>query len=202
MLCSWCDTRCCSFFTKFSPLIDPPFWPKVFWTLILQSKRILFHCSIIQSLCDWSHWSLCILVCFFNRGFMTIILPYRPASQSLLLPADFFHYIGSVVQWCWSIQPSAMQAGNLLSFLLRCSTRPHELLFYLANHYTTLGAPAMQAGDSDEIVLCSCCCFRSTIPNFGLVLSFFLMSSNNIIKLSSKEEKCLKIKFSKDIWLY
>ena len=47
----------------------------------------------------------------------------------------------------------SLAIGNLLSFLLRCSTRPHELgtqmrieltrvglLVYLANHYTTRGA--------------------------------------------------------------
>ena len=39
----------------------------------------------------------------------------------------------------------------------------------------------MQADDSDEIVLCSCCCFWSTHPTFGLVLSYFLMSPNSII---------------------
>ena len=41
-----------------------------------------------------------------------------------------------------------------------------------------------RAGDSDEIVLCSCC-FWTISSTFGLVLSCFLMSLNSIIHYSS-----------------
>ena len=53
-------------------------------------------------------WSLLTVFCILNSGFLTAILPYRPASQSLLLTVDvetFFHGIGSVVHW--SLQQSA-----------------------------------------------------------------------------------------------
>ena len=60
--------------------------------------------------------------------------------------------------------PGGGKDGNLLSFLLRCSTRPHDSghpmrieltrvgsLVYLANHYTTRGAPG---GGKDVIIQC------------------------------------------------
>ena len=44
---------------------------------------------------------------------------------------------------------------------------------------------------------------RSTYNSiFGHLLSLFLMSPNRVILLSPKEEKCLQIKFTKDIWFY
>ena len=60
-----------------------------------------------------------------------------------------------------------------------------------------------KAGDSDEIVLCSFCCFWSTSsPTFGCVLSRFLMSPHSVIMLSTKEKKSHLINYSKDYWLY
>ena len=43
----------------------------------------------------------------------------------------------------------------------------------------------MQDGKFDEIVLCSCWCFWSTSPIFGLVLFCFLKSPNSTIYCSS-----------------
>ena len=47
-------------------------------------QRTLFHCSIVQYLCALAFWSLLILFCFLDNGLLTVFLPYRPASQSLL----------------------------------------------------------------------------------------------------------------------
>ena len=66
----------------------------------LSAQRSSFHCSIVQSLCALPYWSLLILIYFINSGFLTAIMSYRPASQSLLLTVDvntFFHNIGSVI---------------------------------------------------------------------------------------------------------
>ena len=59
--------------------------------------------------------------------------------------------------------------------------------------------PLTQTGNPDEIVLCSCCNFWSTSPTFGLVLYRFLMSPNNIIKLSTLKEKTPSNQFFKKI---
>ena len=75
-----------------------------FRTLIHQSKG-LFHCSVVQSLCALAYWSLLTLFCFLNSGFLLAILPYKPASQSLLLTMDivsFIHGIGLVVMF-WTV---------------------------------------------------------------------------------------------------
>ena len=53
-----------------------------------------------------------------------------------------------------------------------------------------------QAGNSDDIFL-SPCCFRSTNPIFGFVVSRFRISAYCRILLITKEEKCCKINFSK-----
>ena len=55
------------------------------------------------SLCALSHCSLSRLFCFCNSCFLAAVLPYRPASQSVIFTVDvdtFFHHIDSVVQNC------------------------------------------------------------------------------------------------------
>ena len=68
----------------------------------LSVQGTLFHCSIVQSLYALAHWSLLTLFCFLNSGFLTAILPYRPASHSVFfsqwMSTHFFHGICSVVQ--------------------------------------------------------------------------------------------------------
>ena len=41
----------------------------------------LFHCSMMQTLCMFAHWSLLTLFCFLKSGFMRAILLYNLASQ-------------------------------------------------------------------------------------------------------------------------
>ena len=87
MLYSWCDTWGHSFFTNSSPHIGLLSEQKISnfdWSV----QRTLFHCSIVQSLSALAHWSLLTSFCFLNSGFLTAILLYRPASQSLLLTVD------------------------------------------------------------------------------------------------------------------
>ena len=89
----WDTGKCTS-----SLLIHPPIWLKIL-NFNLSVQRTLFHCSIVQSLCVLARWRLSILFCSFNNGFLTGILPYRPASQSFLkVDVDsFFQNIGSIV---------------------------------------------------------------------------------------------------------
>ena len=115
-------------------------------------ERTLFHSSIVQFLFAMAYWSLLTLFCFLKSGFSTVILPYRTASQSLLLIVDIDTFFTTLVQLCsevWGSQPSVTQVD-----------------------------------DSDEIVLCSCCCFWSTSPTIGLLLFHFLMSPSIIIQCS------------------
>ena len=62
-----------------------------------------------ENLCFLHDWKFFILFCFINSGFLTAIVPYRPASESLLFTVDidsfFFHNIGSFMQW--SLEQSA-----------------------------------------------------------------------------------------------
>ena len=70
------------------------------------------HC-FVQFFCALAHWSL--LFCFFNCGFLTAILPYRPASQNLLFTVVVRFFFTTLVQLCcdfWSSQLSVMQAGD------------------------------------------------------------------------------------------
>ena len=51
-------------------------------------QRTLFHCSIIQSLCDLVLWSLLTLFFFLKSSLLAALLPYRPASRILLFIED------------------------------------------------------------------------------------------------------------------
>ena len=85
MLYGWCDTEGCSPFTNSLPHIDPPIWPKDFKLWFVSPKDLI---PLLQFLCTLANWSLLTLFSFLNSSFLTAILPYRPASQSLLLTAD------------------------------------------------------------------------------------------------------------------
>ena len=83
MLYGWYHTEGCSF----SPT--------------LCHKKTLFHCPAVQSLHALAHCSLLTLFCFLNSGFMTAILPYRPASVfSSQWMLTLFHDTDSVVHRC------------------------------------------------------------------------------------------------------
>ena len=89
MLYGWCDTGGCSSFSNSLPHI---FNPKISNFDLSVQRTILANQSLLT------------LFCFHNSDFLTVILPYRPDTQSLLLTVDtniFFHNIGSVVQWCF-----------------------------------------------------------------------------------------------------
>ena len=81
----------------------PSYLTKRFWTLIHQSKGLYSTaCSIVQSLCALTHWSLLTLFCFLNRGFWQQFCHlgqlHRVFSSQWLLMLFFFRKIGSVVQ--------------------------------------------------------------------------------------------------------
>ena len=114
MLCSWCDTGGCSYFTNALQHIDPSIWLKDFklWFIV---QRTLLHCSIIQSLCALAYWSLLTLFCFLNNGFLTAILAYKPASQSSIHNGCWHIFSMTLLQTSlhnWTSQPSVMQAGD------------------------------------------------------------------------------------------
>ena len=111
LLYGWCDTGSYSSFTDSSRHIDPPLWTKDFEFWFIGSK----DCSIFQSFCALTHCSLLSLLCFFNSGFLTAILPYRPASQSLLFTVNVDTFFTRLVQLCsnvWSSQPLVTQTIN------------------------------------------------------------------------------------------
>ena len=60
------------------------------------------------------------LFCFLNSGFLTVILPNRPASQKLLtMGADtFFPTLVQLFSDVWSKQPSVIQAGDSNEIIL------------------------------------------------------------------------------------
>ena len=75
------------------------------------SKYILYLHRVVVI----SYWSLLTLFCFLNSGFLTTILPYRPASVSLLLTVDVDIFFTTLVLLCsavWSSQLSVMQADD------------------------------------------------------------------------------------------
>ena len=124
-----------------SPHIEPPIWPKDFGLRFAYLKD--YSIALLSSLCvPWPTGAFC--------GFLTAILPYRPASQSLLLTVNVDTLFSpTLVQLCsdvWNNKPFVTQTG-----------------------------------DSDELVLCSCCRFWSTSPTFHFVLPGFQMSPNNIM---------------------
>ena len=126
MLFGWCDTGGCSTFTNSSPHIDPPIWPTDFELWFISPKNFipLLYC---QSLCTLAHWSLLTLFCFFNHGFLTAILPFRSALQSLLLRVNvdtFFHNIGSVFcqasWWLCISKTSSILQGVIQHNIIQC----------------------------------------------------------------------------------
>ena len=77
-------------------------------------QRTLFRYSSIQALCTLAHWSFLTLFCLLNSGFLTAILPYRPASRNLLFTVDADNFFTTLFQLCsavWSSQSFVTQAG-------------------------------------------------------------------------------------------
>ena len=106
----------------------------------LSVQRTLFQ---VQSLYVLALWSCLILFCFFNSGFLTAVLPYRTASQSLLLAVDVdIFFSPTLVQLfsdVWSSQSFVTQAGDFDKIAL-CSccyfwstsqTFGHVLFYFL-----------------------------------------------------------------------
>ena len=165
----WCDTGGCSSFINSSLHIDPPIWTKDFelWFVSLKDFIPLLCCPVF--VCVLVHWSLLTLFCFLNTGFLTAILPYRPASQSfhtmtLVLGLFFFFFF-------------------LFFFLEGGGFSQHR--FSSATMFGVTSLSIMQASDSDEIIPC----FWSTCPIFDLVWSYFLMSPNGLIMLRKTPSK-------------
>ena len=103
---------------------SPPtllFDPKIL-NLDSSSQWTLFHSSIVQCLWALANWRLLTLFCFLNSAFLTVILPYRSASQNILLIVDvdtLFRDIGSVVQWFFEQSAFChLNLGLLWNFLL------------------------------------------------------------------------------------
>ena len=76
MLYSLCDTG--NSFTNSSSQIEPTIWPKDF-------ELKLYSTALLSSFC--APWPTDIVL-LLNSCFLTVILLYRPASQSLLLTVD------------------------------------------------------------------------------------------------------------------
>ena len=72
-------------------------------------KCTLIHRPFVQSLCILNHQNLP-QSGFLNRAFLTIILLYRQASQSLL-SVDLAHLFTTLVLLCCYLEPSVIQAG-------------------------------------------------------------------------------------------
>ena len=128
MLSGWCDTGGCNSL----PHIEPPIWPE---DLNLNSsvQRTLFHCSIVQSLCALAHWSLLTLFCFLKSGFLTAILPFRPAWLSLFLTVD----VDTLFSWHRFICAATFGAVSLLSHKLVTLMKLFSILV------TAFGLPAL-----------------------------------------------------------
>ena len=110
ILNDWCDTGGCSSFPNSLPLKKPPIWPKIS-NFDSSVQRTLFYHSIVQCLFTLALWNLLTLFCFVNRCFLTAILSYRPASQSLLLTVD----IDTFFSWYWFSCAVMFGAVSLLS---------------------------------------------------------------------------------------
>ena len=92
----WWDTGGCSFHQLIATH-TPSYLTEIFWTLIRLSKG-LYSTAQLSSL--WASWSTGVfsrLFCFLNSGFLTEILPYRPASLSLLLTLDIVTFLTTLV---------------------------------------------------------------------------------------------------------
>ena len=98
MLYGWCDTGGCCSFTNSSLHINPRNWPNEF-ELWFVSPKDFISLPVVESLCTLAHWSLLTLFCFINSGFLTAILLYKPASQSLLLSVDTDSFFSCPVSW-------------------------------------------------------------------------------------------------------
>ena len=86
MLYGWYD-RELMFIHQFFAKHRPPYLSQRFQTLICKFKG-LYSTALLSSLCALVNWSLLTLFYFLNSGFLTAILPHRPASQSFLLTVD------------------------------------------------------------------------------------------------------------------
>ena len=172
MLYSWCDTESFSFFTNSLPLIDP----KIL-NIELSVQSLIFHCSIVQSVNVLVHWSLLTLFCFLNNGFLAI-LPYRLASQSLLLTVD----IDTLFSQDWFSYAVMFGVVSLLS------CKPVTLIKLSFAPVVAFGLPVLL-----WVLLCPVSWCLLTVE-FTVVQRIFIFST--------KEEKCLQINFSKNICLY
>ena len=114
MLYSWCDTEAAALSPTLHCTETLLFDAKIL-NFDLSIQRTLFYSSTVQSLCAFAHRSLLTLFGFLKSGFLTAILPYRSASQSLLLTMDADIFLLILVQLCsdvWSSQPFGMQADD------------------------------------------------------------------------------------------
>ena len=64
------------------------------WFISQKDFIPLLYCLIFDQLGHCSHLTL---FCFLSSGFLTAILPYTPASQSLLLTVD----VDNIFSWHW-----------------------------------------------------------------------------------------------------
>ena len=137
------------------------------------TQRTLFHCCIVQSLYALAHWSLLTLFCFLNSGFLTAILPYRPASLGLLLTVD----VNTLFLRHWF--RCAVMFGAVI--LLSCKMVTNEIILCSCCFWSI--SPIF------GLILSRFLIFPNSIIHF---------SSGNFY-FCTKEEKCLQINFSKDI---
>ena len=104
-LYGWYNTGGGSSFINSSQHLDPPIWPTI-W--IRQSRRLY---STVQSMCALVHLNLLTLFCFLDNDFLTLILLYKPASQSLLVAVD----VDTIFSWHWFSCAVMLGAVSLLS---------------------------------------------------------------------------------------
>ena len=125
MLYGRCDKSVCSSFNYTSPHIYTLLFDTNISHLDLSVQRILFHFSIDPNLGALTHWSLLKLFCFLNRGSLIAILPYRPASQSLLLTMDVHTYFS----WHWFNCAMMLEKVSLLTCKLVTVMKLSIILF-------------------------------------------------------------------------